>query len=126
VQTWLPDHAAIRAAVRHDYRAFAARELEERAAFGYPPCGRAIRVTCEGARPDRADRLAEEAAGILRAAARGAPGVEILGPAPHALERLRNRWRRQILIKSAAQVPPALQAALERLGEREHLSLDPL
>lgn len=126
VQTWLPDHPAIRAAVKHDFRAFASRELEERAAFGYPPCGRAVRITCEGARADRADRLAEEAAALLRAAARGARGVEVLGPAPHALELLRGRWRRQILVKAPAAGPLAVQAALEQLCQREHVTVDPL
>jgi primosomal protein N' (replication factor Y) len=81
VQTWLPHHPAIAAAVRHDYSGFAERELEQRAAFGYPPCGRVVRVTCEGSRADRANR----------AAARGGAGVEVLGPAPHPVERLRGR-----------------------------------
>ncbi len=126
VQTWLPDHPAIRAAVKHDFRGFAARELEERSAFGYPPCGRTVRITCEGARADRADRLAEDAAELLRAAARGVRGIEILGPAPHAIERLRGRWRRQVLVKAPLGDPFALQAALEDLCQREHVTVDPL
>ena len=126
VQTWLPDHPAIRAAVKHDYRAFAERELLERAEFSYPPSGRAVRVTCEGPRPDRADKLAEEAAALLRAAARGAKGVQILGPAPHALEQLRGRWRRQILVKAPLAGPLAVQPALEQLCQREHVTVDPL
>ena len=37
VQTFSPDHAAIRAAVRHDYAAFAAQELPLRKMLHYPP-----------------------------------------------------------------------------------------
>jgi primosomal protein N' (replication factor Y) len=126
VQTWLPDHPAIRAAVQHDFRAFAVRELAERAAFGYPPCGRAVRVTCESADVGRADKLAAEAAALLRDAARGAPGVQILGPAPHALERLRGIWRRQVLVKAPATGPLVVQAVLEQLCQREAVTVDPL
>lgn len=126
VQTWLPQHPAIQRAVRHDYRGFAAEELEERRAFGYPPCGRVVRVTCEAARPDRADRLAEEAAALLRAAVRGAEGHEVLGPAPHQVERLRGRWRRQILLKAPTAGPLAARAALEELCQREGVVVDSL
>jgi primosomal protein N' (replication factor Y) len=126
VQTWLPGHPALLCAVRHDYRGFAAQELEERRAFAYPPAARVVRVVCEAARADHADRAAEEAAGLLRAAARGAPGVEVLGPAPHPVERLRNRWRRQILVKSPASGPLAVRPVLEGLCQRSGVTVDSL
>ena len=37
VQTFNPDHAAIKAAVKHDYRTFADQELPMRRASAYPP-----------------------------------------------------------------------------------------
>src|SRR5204862_6162243 len=40
VQTYLPEHYAIRAAAAHDYVTLAEAELEGRRRFGYPPFGR--------------------------------------------------------------------------------------
>ena len=44
VQTFSPDHPAIRAAVRHDYAQFAAEELPSRKEVFYPPYGAMIRL----------------------------------------------------------------------------------
>ncbi len=39
VQTYAPEHPAIRAAMQHDYEAFVASELPEREKYGVPPFG---------------------------------------------------------------------------------------
>ncbi|MBT8443870.1 MAG: primosomal protein N', partial [Gammaproteobacteria bacterium] len=44
VQTYNPDHYAIELAARHDYEAFAEKELEERALLGLPPDRRAALI----------------------------------------------------------------------------------
>ncbi len=98
VQTWLPEHFAIQHASRHDFQSFAKEELRERKAFQYPPFGRLVRVLIEDEEASRADKRADAVADQLRAVE--APGVTILGPAPPPIERIRKRWRRQILIKS--------------------------
>jgi primosomal protein N' (replication factor Y) len=50
-------------------------------------------------------RLASRATAWLHKllAARPAPGVTIIGPAPCAVERVKNRWRWHLLIKSERQ-----------------------
>jgi primosomal protein N' (replication factor Y) (superfamily II helicase) len=48
VQTFNPDHAAILAAVRHDYAAFAAGELPIRQMLHYPPYSTMIRLVIRG------------------------------------------------------------------------------
>ncbi len=50
VQTFSPDHPAIRAAVRHDYAAFAAQELPLREMLHYPPFAAMIRLVIRGER----------------------------------------------------------------------------
>lgn len=125
VQTWLPEHPAIQCAVRHDFPAFVTRELEERRQFRYPPAARVIRLIFESVRADRADAAAAEAAGLLRSASRGT-NCEVLGPAPHHVERLRGRWRRQILVKGPPSGPFAAQEALQELCQKEGVIVDPL
>ncbi|MET0823962.1 MAG: primosomal protein N', partial [Solirubrobacterales bacterium] len=96
VQTLTPEAEAIARAARHDAAGFLAGELERRRELGYPPFAHLIRI--ELSHPD-AGRL-ETAAGRLKAAlSAGLPeGAVALGPAPRF--RLRDRERRQLLIKA--------------------------
>ena len=48
VQTYSPDHPAIRAAIRHDYEASSPSELPEREKYGVPPFGRLVRLIARG------------------------------------------------------------------------------
>jgi primosomal protein N' (replication factor Y) len=57
VQTYRPDHPAVRAAVSGDAAAFYDAELADRRTFRAPPFGRLIKLTV--ALPDRADAEAE-------------------------------------------------------------------
>ena len=99
VQTFSPRHYAVAPVRGHDYEAFYAAELGHRAALGYPPFGRLVHALVSG--PDEAGAR-DAAEGLARAArAAAAPGVEILGPAPAPLARLRDRFRFQLLAKGA-------------------------
>ncbi len=62
VQTFNPDHAAILAAVRHDYETFAAGELPPRREHGYPPFASLIRLVVRGPAERTAGGFAEELA----------------------------------------------------------------
>jgi len=108
LQTFSPEHPAIRHAVTQDYAAFAAEELQVRRAVGYPPAGRVVRLVLWARDAGPLDAAGER----LRAwvADRRPPGVEVLGPAPPALGRLRGMHRRHLLIKGA-KVGPVRQVA---------------
>jgi primosomal protein N' (replication factor Y) len=68
VQTFSPDHPAIRAAVRHDYAAFAAGELPMRQMLRYPPFASMIRLVVRGPSEPIAGEFAGQIAQRLRAA----------------------------------------------------------
>jgi primosomal protein N' (replication factor Y) len=105
IQTAMPDHYAVRAAVSHDFRGFAERELEERARPLYPPHVRMINVVVSSPVQELAAVTADEATAWLRgrlaASARAgrALAVELVGPAPAPIERLHNRWRWHFLLR---------------------------
>ncbi|MEE8106401.1 MAG: primosomal protein N' [Planctomycetota bacterium] len=104
VQTYNPDHYAIRAAAEHDYLKFAEAELEERELVGMPPSRRAAVVSLSAEDDRGAERAGRELAAALRAAAERAAEVghkvEIRGPARAPIERIRGRWRWMILLLS--------------------------
>ncbi len=124
VQTWMPEHASIVAASHHDYPRFAALELKERELFGYPPYGLALRITFEASERRQADELAQESATLIRNTADR--NVSMLGPLPHPTERLRGRWRRQMLIKTNRQGLRDIQPALFALCQKTGVTVDPL
>lgn len=97
VQTLQPEHESLAAAQQHDFRRFAEQELAHRRELGYPPFQRLVKVRCEGLDNTRTEELAQQAAAAA-AAAHGS-GVQVLGPAPAPIERLRGRFRWQLLLR---------------------------
>ena len=118
VQTYLPDHYAVRAAAGQDYAAFYATEMEHRRTQGNPPYGRLARLLYDG-HSDRqtAFNQAQQLAGRLRRTVRewDMRGVDVVGPAPTYPPRIRNAWRWQLLIRAPrphllldkVSIPPA-------------------
>ena len=102
VQTALPGHYAIRCALDHDYVGFATRELEERKDPSYPPHTRLANVVVSGTEEVRVQEAAESltrwTAGAVKRLGGGAIGL--LGPAPCAIDRIRDRWRWHFLLRS--------------------------
>jgi primosomal protein N' (replication factor Y) (superfamily II helicase) len=113
VQTYRPEHFAIRHARQHDFFGFAAEELAHREALGYPPFRRLALVRLDAEDAARVEALARDLA--LEARSRleegGSKRASVLGPAPAPLERLRGRWRWQILVK--ALDPRSLHEAIQ-------------
>jgi primosomal protein N' (replication factor Y) (superfamily II helicase) len=102
VQTALPGHYAVRRALEHDYLGFAERELEERREPGYPPHTRLANVVVSGTEEVKVQEAAESLARWTAGAVRdvGAGAVAMLGPAPCAIDRIRDRWRWHFLLRS--------------------------
>jgi primosomal protein N' (replication factor Y) len=123
LQTFVPDHYAIRPVRDHDYETFYREELQHRADTGYPPFSRLCQVLVSGedeaATRAAAERLGTAAASAARQAAalaqtdqtdqtntappqkRASAAVQVLGPAPCPLARLRGRYRFQLLLKGS-------------------------
>ena len=114
VQTFVPDHYAIAPVVQHDYERFYADEIGHRSALGYPPFGRLVHTVVSAEDEDAARAGAETLALIVSKAGLTQPGaLEVLGPAPAPLARLRGRYRYQLLVKGNDAT--RMRAAAERL-----------
>jgi len=103
IQTYTPDHYAIQHLPDHDYKGFFAMESEFRRALNYPPFARLINLRFDGPKADEVERCARTVAGQLRQLqaqeARYNAAIEVLGPAAAPIEKLRNRYRWQLLLK---------------------------
>ncbi len=112
IQSYHPDHACIEAVRLHDFKGFYEQEIAARQELDYPPfcrmvnlriTGRSEETTHEAARRmgDVARKIREENRSRYR-------GIEILGPSPAPLARLRDRFRYHCFFKGKA--PRALLA----------------
>jgi primosomal protein N' (replication factor Y) (superfamily II helicase) len=102
IQTSLPHHYAIRAAVQHDYIGFAEREMEGRTAPEYPPHTRLVNIVLSGTEERAVQDAVQEAADCMLDLAHmhAAAGIMLTGPAPCAIDRIRGRWRWHFLLRS--------------------------
>jgi primosomal protein N' (replication factor Y) len=130
VQTRFPGHSMYQALTRHDYAGFAAAQLAEREAAGFPP------FVFEAALRAEAKMLADTLA-FLRSAARLVPvpeGVRVYDPVPNVITRRAGYERARLVVQSPSR--PALQAFLTEWSAalpgaaprniRWHLDVDPI
>jgi primosomal protein N' (replication factor Y) len=125
LQTYVPQHYAIRAASRHDYLDLYRRELSFRRQQAYPPFRPLIRLVFsasnEGRAHDEADRLGRS---LREESDRAAlSDVQIIGPAPSFIARLRGRYRWHIVL-AGSDGPRLLDAVVP--GRGWIVDVDPL
>ncbi|MRR16308.1 MAG: primosomal protein N' [Deltaproteobacteria bacterium] len=100
IQTFNPEHYALKHARRHDYQSFYEEEIEFRKALAYPPYSRIINLRLSSANMNVLSRTAEELGQDAKAlSARRGGAIEIIGPAPSPLSKIRGEHRYQMLIK---------------------------
>ncbi len=102
VQTYNPDHSSLQFTKTADFIGFAKHELADRAALNYPPHGRLISCRIQGLHHEKV----QETARLLASRCRYLKGknpvyaeIEVLGPAPAPLLKIRNQFRYQLLLK---------------------------
>ena len=111
LQTYDPDHPALRCAAAQDFEMFYEQEAAERRELRYPPFGYLVEIEVRGAKKERVIREAGLLRASLAALARGAE-VELLGPAPKPIARIQGAERWHILVRSGSR--SALQSFLKR------------
>lgn len=101
IQTFSPENYAVRAAAGHDYASFYKQEIAHRKQLNYPPFTQLARLTFTHTN----DAICQREAGKMKSTiieesnTRGFGGVNIIGPAPAFIHRLRGRYRWQLIIR---------------------------
>jgi primosomal protein N' (replication factor Y) len=132
VQTRAPEHPALRHAARHDTDGFLRLELASRAAPVYPPYVALVNAVFSG--PDEltvsaaAARFAEWSGRVFE---KHALPLELLGPAPCPVARVRERWRWHVLVRGPGRsigryVRAAAKVASRHREPRLMLDRDPV
>jgi primosomal protein N' (replication factor Y) len=102
LQTFTPEHYAIRFAARHDFTGFYAEELAFRRRLGYPPFKRLARLTYRHTDYAKAAAEADQIAAMFERWVIEHPhysGIDIIGPAPAFAGKVRDRYVWQLLLR---------------------------
>lgn len=122
IQTYDPGHFSILTARQHDFITFYAQEMSVRKALCYPPFSHLIRVLFTGLNEADVigaaqwwrDRLSDEKN------LSGFREMEVLGPAPAGIPKMKDRFRWQLIIKGAVskQIRSIVRGVLQQAGIR--------
>ena len=123
IQSYNPQHYAIRFAKDQDYEGFYAYEMGIRRQLGYPPYYFTIGITLSHKKEEEVLRRAYQVMGILRSGLSDAS--IILGPTPKPIARTHNLYHYQILIKYRLEdkLASTLNQVLALTQERENSEL---
>jgi len=97
VQTYNPEHYAIKYASGHDYLGFYKEEIQSRRQVGYPPFSSLINVIVHGDSEKNVEQVSKEMVKFVRK--RLTEGNEVFGPAKAPINKLKGNFRYQIILK---------------------------
>jgi primosomal protein N' (replication factor Y) len=95
-------HPVIQFILNGDHKRMYAREMAQRKHFDYPPYTRLIRLTVKHRSKQKTENIARSLAMDLKANI----GERVLGPEFPAVERVRNKYQMNILIKIERERSP--------------------
>ncbi|MBI3600470.1 MAG: primosomal protein N' [Nitrospinae bacterium] len=123
LQTYNPDHYAVRCAKAHDFAGFYAQEGKFREALDYPPYSKIVSFKIEGRDEKKTEVFSHELGKMLDtiAAERGNStndAVEKLGPSKAIIYKIRNRYRWHIILKGkkVSSLKRVISRAVERVN----------
>ena len=139
IQTFNPEHYSIQRARRHDFLNFFSEEMSFRRETNYPPFSRLIIFRITGNSERRTEKYAYElgkvSKDLLDRNRDFRKCIEILGPVAAPLERLKGKYRKQILIKGrkpnllhsfARNVINNATAGIKSSGVKLSVDVDPI
>ena len=106
LQTFNPEHSSIIFAKKHDYKNFFLTGINSREAWAYPPFSRLCLLRIDSLKEQEGKNFAKQTAELAKKLAIPFQknksikyGIQVLGPSPAPLMKIKNRYRFQILIK---------------------------
>ena len=119
IQTLQPDHYSLKHATTHDFAGFYREELEYRRELDYPPFSRIVLVEFKGEQENEVGNHAKRFSEYLLPKA--GKHFIVLGPADAAIPKIKNQFRKHLIIKSLKIADPGgayLRAALSQAREQ--------
>ena len=124
IQTLQPDHYCLKHVVSHDFAGFYKEELEYRKELDYPPFSRIVLLEFAGKRENEAQHHAKTMMEFVLQEDKKKSFL-VLGPADAAIPKIRNQFRKHLIIKDLKSKDPSaleLRSALGRAVQRYEAS----
>jgi primosomal protein N' (replication factor Y) (superfamily II helicase) len=103
VQCAVDQHPALRAVLSGDWTAFANSELAIRKSSNFPPYARLILIRAAGKDETSVARSMIRLKNLLS----DSPSINIMGPAPAIISKLKNQYRYQLIARTSRQTDPS-------------------
>lgn len=100
IQTYSPDHWVIQKVIQNDYYHLFKQELIERRNYKYPPFYRLLKITLY----HRNRQTVNQASNVLAKLLYVKLGDRVLGPEPPSINRVKNKYINQIIVKFEANM----------------------
>lgn len=119
VQTYHPDHYAVKFAAEHDYPGFVGKEMQYRRWMHYPPFGVLANIIVQSERLEEATGWSSELGRWFQATR--LERVRVLGPAAAPISRLKRIYRYHFVLKGETRkaLSDALRGMLNFAARRE-------
>ena len=99
IQTYTPDHYSLQYAINYDYEGFYDKEFTIRAMMKYPPFGELLLINGTAKKEDLLKNFMHKISNVIKPLVEKEFDVELLGPIPCMISKVKDNYRWQIVIK---------------------------
>ncbi len=126
IQTYEAGHYVFEYVKGQDYKGFYKREMDLRRELSYPPFSKLIRIILGFKTKEASKRIIKVISSRIKRVAPTSAGIEILGPAPAPIEKIRNLWRWHFVLKgkNAKELRRTANLILDRLHDVKEVKID--
>ena len=99
IQTYTPEHYSLKYAINYDYEGFYEKEFTVRALMKYPPFGKILLINGISKKEDLLRNFMHKISNVIKPLVEKEIDVDILGPIPCLVAKVKENYRWQIVIK---------------------------
>ena len=99
IQTYTPQHYSLQYAVNYDYEGFYEKEFTVRAMMKYPPFGKLLLINGTSKKEELLKNFIHKITMMIKPLVENCLDIEILGPIPCMISKVKENYRWQIVIK---------------------------
>jgi len=128
IQTYEPENYVFDYVRNHDYHGFYQNEIELRKELLYPPFSKLLRIILSFRTKDSGKKMIK---GISLRVNKVRPslrksGIEVLGPSPAPVEKIRNLWRWHVILKgkNSKALRQAASGIIEKIKDIKEVKID--
>ena len=130
IQTYTPEHYSIQCSLKNDYYDFYDKEIKIRKNMNYPPFSEIININLSCADENLLIRTIKQLGEVIKFAFGEKEEIDILGPCPCAISKIKDMYRWQIIVKgafdyeTASKIKELVYEALKSVYSEVKLNLD--